>query len=85
MFDLTIVTPRRVVFESAVSHVLIDGDDSEYEFMSFHARTIGVLREGDIIIDNKTSIPVRAGIVSFNDNKCLILAEEAGAAVDPTK
>lgn len=76
MFDLTIVTPKRVIFEDAVERVLIDGDDSEYELMSFHAKTLGLLREGEIIINNKVSIPIRAGIVSFNDNKCLILAEE---------
>jgi F0F1-type ATP synthase epsilon subunit len=76
MFDLTIVTPKRVIFEDAVERVLIDGDQTEYELMSFHARTLGLLREGDIIINNKISIPIKAGIVSFNDNKCLILAEE---------
>lgn len=76
MFDLTIVTPKRVIFEDAVERVLIDGDESEYELMSFHAKTLGLLREGDIIINNKIAIPIRAGIVSFNDNKCLILAEE---------
>lgn len=79
MFDLTIVTPKRVIFEDAVERVLVDGDDSEYELMSFHAKTLGVLREGEIIINNKVSILIKAGIVSFNDNKCLILAEEHDA------
>ncbi len=76
MFDLTIVTPKRVIFEDAVERVLIDGDESEYELMSFHSKTLGLLRAGDIIINNKIAIPVKAGIVAFNDNKCLILAEE---------
>lgn len=76
MFDLTIITPKKVLFEDAVERVLIDGDESEYELLSFHAKTLGILREGDIIINNKIAIPVKAGIVSFDDNKCLILAEE---------
>jgi F0F1-type ATP synthase epsilon subunit len=74
-----IVTPKRVLFEDAVDRVLIDGDESEYELMSFHSKTLGLLRAGDIIINNKIAIPVKAGIVSFNDNKCLILAEEFDA------
>ena len=76
MFDLTIVTPKRVIFEDAVERVLVDGDESEYELMSFHAKALGLLREGDIIINNKIAIPIKAGIVSFNDNKCLMLVEE---------
>lgn len=76
MFDLTVVTPKRVLFEDAVERVLVDGDESEYELMSFHAKTLGLLREGDIIINNRIAIPIKAGIVSFNDNKCIILAEE---------
>lgn len=80
MFDLTIITPKKVLFEDAVERVLIDGDESEYELMSFHAKTLGILRAGDIIINNKIAIPIKAGIVSFNDNKCFILAEEADVA-----
>lgn len=80
MFDLLVVTPKKVLFDEAVERVLIDGDESEYELMSFHTKTLGLLREGDIIINNKIAIPVRAGIVSFDDNKCLILAEEYDAA-----
>ncbi len=74
-----VVTPKKILFNDAVERVLIDGDESEYELMSFHSKTLGLLREGDIIINNKIAIPVRAGIVSFDDNKCLILAEEADA------
>ena len=84
MFDLTIVTPKRVIFEDAVERVLVDGDDSEYELMSFHSKTLGILREGDIVINNKIAIPIKAGIVSFNDNKCLILAEEYDSAETKT-
>lgn len=76
MFDLTVVTPKRVLFEEAVDRVTIDGDDSEYELLSFHAKTLGLLRAGEIIINNKIAIPIKSGLVSFNDNKCLILVEE---------
>ena len=76
MFDLTIISPERVLFNEAVTRVVLDGDESEYELLSFHAHLIGVLREGDIVIDNKSMIPIRKGVVKFYENKCLILVEE---------
>lgn len=76
MFDLKIVSPKRLVLEEAVEKVRIDGDDSEYEFLSFHAHCIGIVREGLIVINDKKAVPVKKGIVAFKDNKCTILIEE---------
>ncbi len=81
MLDLTVVSPKRILFDDAVTHVFMDGDDSEYEILSFHAHLVGVLREGKIIIDNKKSIPIKKGIVRFYENRCSILVEELDAAV----
>ena len=79
MFDLMITSPKRVLFDDAVNHVFLDGDDVEYELLSFHAHLVGVLREGLIVIDNKKAIPIKKGIVRFYENKCTILVEELGA------
>ena len=79
MFDLTVVSPKQVLFNDAVNHVFLDGDDSEYELLSFHAHLIGVLREGQIVINNKHAIPIKKGIVRFYENKCAILVEEVDA------
>jgi len=76
MFDLKIISPRRVIFEKEVSRVWLDGDDTEYEFLSFHAPCIGVLREGNIVIDGKVAIPIRQGVARFVNNECMILVEE---------
>lgn len=76
MFDLTITSPKRVLFNDAVERVFVDGDETEYEFLSFHAHVLGVLREGRIIINNKKAISIRKGIVRFYENKCFILVEE---------
>ena len=76
MFDLTVISPKRVIFDDAVNHVFLDGNDTEYEILSFHAHLIGILREGRIIIDNKKAIPVKKGIVRFYENRCSILIEE---------
>ncbi len=77
MFDLKIVSETRIIMDEAVKSVIIDGESSEYELLSFHADTVGILRRGDIIIDNNFKVPVLAGVVSFYDNKCLILVQEA--------
>lgn len=76
MFDLTIISPQRILFDDAVERVFLDGDDSEYELLSFHAHLIGVLREGKIIINNKSVIRIRKGVVNFYENRCMILVEE---------
>lgn len=76
MFDLTVISPERILFNDAVNRVLLDGDDTEYELLSFHAHLIGVLRRGRIIIDNKKAIAIKKGIVKFFENKCTILVEE---------
>ena len=76
MFDLTIITPERILFKDAVDRVFLDGDDTEYELLSFHASLLGVLRRGQIVIDNKKAIPIQAGVVKFFENKCVILIQE---------
>ncbi len=76
MFDLLIVSPKRIIFDDAVEKVRLDGDQSEYEFWSFHARSMGKLRQGNIIINDKQTIPIKSGVVRFIDNQCTILCEE---------
>ena len=80
MFDLTVISPKRILFNDAVNHVFLDGDDTEYELLGFHAHLIGVLREGKIVIDNKKAILIKKGIVRFYENKCAILVEELDAS-----
>jgi hypothetical protein len=76
MFDLTIMGEGRVIFKDTATAVLLDGESTEYEFMSFHADTIGVLRKGNIVIDNSYKVPIQGGIAVMCENKCLIIVEE---------
>lgn len=76
MFDLTIICTRKVIFDDSVQRVRVSGDDAEYEFLEFHAKCIGYLVKGMIVINEKMLIPIQRGIVKFENNKCLILAEE---------
>ena len=76
MFDLTVISPKKILFNDAVNHLFVNGDETEYELLSFHAHLVGVLGEGNIVINNKKAIPVKKGIVKFYENKCVILVEE---------
>ncbi|MCG3175472.1 MAG: ATP synthase epsilon chain [Candidatus Omnitrophica bacterium] len=76
MFDLKIIGQKKPIYDGTAQSVILDGVDSEYEFLSFHADTVGVLRKGDIIVNNKYRIPINGGVASFSVNKCLILVEE---------
>ncbi len=75
-FKLTIMNPEKTIFEGSAKSVFLDGDKAEYELLPYHSPTIGVLKEGEIIIDNEKSLPIKQGIVRFYNNECLILAEQ---------
>ena len=76
MFDLSIISPKRVLFDDVASRVFLDGKETEFELLSFHVHVIGILRKGKIIIDGKKGILIKKGVVKFYENKCVILVEE---------
>jgi len=75
MFNIKILNPKRVVFEGKGQSVFFQGDESEFEILDYHAPIISLLKEGDIVIDNKIYIPLRRGIMKFSGNECVVLAE----------
>lgn len=75
-FRCSILSPKNIIFENEVNSLFIIGDNSEYELLAYHYPLIGLVRQGDIIIDWKRSIPVRSGILRFFANECTILVEE---------
>lgn len=76
MFDLRIIGIQKDVFKDAVKSVRLDGTDTEFEILSFHANLAAVLRKGQIVIDGKKKVSILRGLVSFYDNRCTILVEE---------
>jgi len=76
MFDLQVIGQKRTIFNGTAKSVWVDGVESEFEFLSFHAEAVGILRKGEIVIDNRRMIPIQSGVVNFANNKCLILVEE---------
>lgn len=75
-FKLQVLSLVRMLFDGDVESVYLNGDEGEYELLPFHFPLIGALPEGEIKISGQKSIPLRAGVVLFDQNKCMILIEE---------
>jgi F-type H+-transporting ATPase subunit epsilon len=77
-FSLKVLNPKHVVLEAKVESVFLPGDRGEFELLAYHVPIISLLREGDIVVDWKTRIPIRKGMVRFANDECVILLEEHG-------
>ena len=75
-FKLQIVSLKRMLFNGEVESVYLSGDEGEYELLAYHYPLLGALPEGEIKIRGHETIPVRAGVVLFQDNSCTIILEE---------
>jgi len=65
-----------MLFEGEVESVYCSGDEGEYELLPFHFPLLGALPEGELLIAGHESIPLRAGVVLFQDNQCIVIIEE---------
>ena len=74
MFDLIVITPQKTIFNDAVKNLWVEGNDSEYELLSFHAHLVGLIRNR-IIIDKERVINFKKGAVRFYENKCVVMIE----------
>lgn len=73
---VTILNPKHVLFEGAAKNVFLPGDLAEFEIMDYHAPIVSLLRPGNVLIDWETAIPIKRGMVKFDNNECMILVEE---------
>jgi len=75
-FRLQVLSLIRMLFEGEVESVYCSGDEGEYELLPFHFPLLGALPEGELLIAGHESIPLRAGVVLFQDNQCIVIIEE---------
>ena len=80
-FKLKVLNPKHVVFEGEVGSVFLPGDAGEFELLAYHVPIISLLKEGEIVVDWKTRIPIKKGMVRYFDDECVILLEEQQAHV----
>lgn len=73
---VSILNPKQVIFEGEAQSVFLPGDMAEFELMDFHAPIVSLLRPGRIVLDWKVAIPIKRGMVKFDNNECKALVEE---------
>lgn len=71
-----ILNPKHVLFVGEAQSVFLPGDMAEFELLDFHAPIVSLLRPGSVVVDWKTRIPIKRGMVKFDRNECMILVEE---------
>lgn len=75
-FKISIMTPDALLYQNEVESVFFTGDQGEYELLPYHYPVLGILSEGNIIINWREAVPVKFGIVKFFANDCIVLVEE---------
>ena len=73
---VTVLNPKHVIFEGEARSVFLTGDRAEFELLDFHAPIVSLLRPGEVLVDGETVIPIKKGMVKFDNNDCMILVEE---------
>ena len=76
MFNAIILTPERMLYEGEAWSVFLPGETGEFEVLEFHKPIISLLKEGNIIVDWKREIPIKAGAVRMSGNELVVIAEE---------
>ncbi len=82
-FKLQVLSLKRALFDGEVKSVQLVGDEGEYELLPFHYPLLGALPQGEIKIFEKGNIPLRAGVVMFQHNRCTIIIEESEETSTP--
>ena len=76
MFNITVITPNKVLFEGEAWSVFLPGLTGEFEVMELHRDIVSLLREGKIIVNWDTEIPVKAGAVRMSGDELAAIVEE---------
>jgi F-type H+-transporting ATPase subunit epsilon len=79
------LNPKHVVFQGEVTSVFLPGDAGEFELLAYHVPLVSLLKEGEIIVDWETRIPIKRGMVRFLKEECVILLEEQSPAAGSGK
>jgi F-type H+-transporting ATPase subunit epsilon len=72
---ITILNPKSVVYEGEATSVFLTGDEAEFELLDYHAPIVSLLRPGFVTLDWAKRIPIKKGMVKFENNDCVILVE----------
>ncbi len=74
LLDVSVLNPRKVVFEGKARSVTMPGEEGVFEVLPFHKRLLSRLISGTLVIDEK-SFSIRRGIAKIDQNKVTIIVE----------
>jgi F-type H+-transporting ATPase subunit epsilon len=78
---LEIITPDKTLFKGEARLVQLPGADGSFEILNNHAPIISTLRSGLVKVitneGNTERIDIKSGVLEMNNNKAIILAEQA--------
>jgi len=75
-FKISIMTPEALLYQNEVESAFFTGDLGEYELLPYHYPVLGILKQGNIILNWRDAVQVKFGIVKFFANDCIVLVEE---------
>ena len=75
-FKIVIMTPEALLYQNEVESAFFIGDRGEYELLAYHYPVIGILKQGNIILNWREAVPVKFGVIRFFANDCIVLVEE---------
>ena len=75
-FRCIILSPKNLIYEKEITSLFLQGDRGEFELLAYHYPLVGIVGQGEIVIDQVKRIPVKSGIVRFYANECTVLVEE---------
>lgn len=75
-FKISVMTPDALLYQNEVESVFFTGDQGEYEILPYHYPVLGILDQGNIIVNWREAVPIKFGIVKFFANDCVVLVEE---------
>lgn len=79
MYNLTIVTPEKFVFEDQVISLIAPGSSGYLEILTNHAAIITSLKPGTLTVVDKNKVrinyAVSGGILEMSHNKATLLAD----------
>jgi len=73
---VTVLSPKQTIFEGEAKSVFLPGDLAEFEILDYHAPIVSLLRAGNVLVDWERKVPIRRGMIKFDNNECMILVEE---------
>lgn len=70
------MTPEALLYQNEVESAFFTGDKGEYELLPYHYPVLGILTEGNIILNWREAVPIKFGVIKFFANDCIVLVEE---------